>query len=403
MVSMGGLMDFVATGFFFYSYSVFFPVIAAEFDISRTTASMGMSIFLIVTALCSPRVGLLLNLHPLRIVFSGGALLMAAGLSSMAMASSAVWLLPGVIICASGASALGQIGPPRLVINWFVRRRGMALGVAAVGISLSGVLMPPVASWLIALMDWNRALLVYAAFIALVIAPFIFFVLIERPSDVGLSPDGDASMAPLPPPIHHTRRRYTAAMLSNPSVWLLALVFGAQFCTISAVLTHMVPLGIDTGLTIAEASLLVTVTATLAVIGKVLIGGASDRIAIRSLLLSSIGMQALGTWLLFTQSHSFAALIGGAVSFGFGFGGVVPLQTQLFARNFGKSMAMAMGISRPMMLPLQILGPPLTGLIFDLNNSYYLATFFLLSIMALAAILTIIQSRFLRRAHSDGG
>ena len=398
MVGLGGLMDFVATGFFFYSYSVFFPVVAAEFGISRSGTSLGMSTFLMVTALAAPVVGRLLNLFPMRNVFSTGALLMGLGLMLVSLAPAAVLLLPGVIFIACGAAALGQIGPPRLVINWFTRNRGLALGMASVGISLSGVVMPLSTTALIGWVGWQDALLILSAIAALFIAPFIFFLVIEHPQDVGLSPDGDPHQHHLPPPIKRMTRRYTMALLLNPSVWMLALLFATQFCCISAVLTHMVPLAIDGGMTNTDAGLLLTATATLAVVGKIVIGGASDRFPFTILLLLSIAFQALGVWLLFVMpAGDFWDMLPGALSFGLGFGGAVPLQNQLFARNFGSSMALAMGISRPMMLPIQLLGPPLAGLIYDLNGSYVLAGQLMLGALAVAVVLTLLQTRLLRR------
>ncbi|MGI9345614.1 MAG: MFS transporter [Gammaproteobacteria bacterium] len=395
MVSMGAFMDFVATGLFFYSYGVFFPVIIEEFEINRSSTSLGISLFLTVTALFSPAVGVMLNRFPMKNVFSMGALTMATGLWLISVAPSALLLLPGVIICGIGAATLGQIAPPRLVANWFVHRRGFALGLTAVGISLSGVIMPLVANQLITHLGWAQAVQSYALFAACIVAPVALFFIIEKPQDVGLLPDGNPNQAPLPPPIKRLSKRYRSSLIYNPSIWLLAFLFGAQFCTVSAVLIHIVPLGIDKGLSSGDAALLLSLTASLAVVGKIVIGGASDRIPIHLLLLFSIALQTVAALLLFGPSEWWA-MVAGAALFGMGYGGLVPLQNQLFARAFGRSMALAMGISRPMMLPLQLLGPPVVGLIFDLTGSYDSAAYFLLSMMLIAAVLSVLQQRYLR-------
>ena len=395
MVALGGMMDFVATGFFFYSYSVFFPLVVAEFDLNRSVTSLGMSLFLTVVALSSVVVARMLMRYVFKYVFAMGAVLMAVGLALISQAQMPYLLLVGVIITAAGTAALGQIGPPRLVFNWFVRNRGIAMGIVAVGISLSGVVMPPVATWLIGWIGWRETILLYAGCAALVVAPLILLTTIQRPEDVGLSPDGNPNQAPMMPPISHLRRSYVQLMLVNRSVWLLALLFGAQFCVISAVLTHLVPLAMDAGQDSATAGILITVTAAVAVIGKIVIGGASDRIAIHLLLLLSIGLQALGVGLFFLWPVDIWLFVA-ACSFGMGFGGAVPLQNQLFARCFGSSMAMAMGISRPMMLPVQILGPPIAGLVYDLTGSYTQAVWLLLSMLGLAALLAMLSPQILR-------
>ena len=69
---------------------------------------------------------------------------MAGGFFLMSLAPSllSLGLLFGVAI-GLGAAALGPLGASKVVANWFVHRRGRALGIAAVGTSVGGLHCTP--------------------------------------------------------------------------------------------------------------------------------------------------------------------------------------------------------------------------------------------------------------------
>ena len=72
-----------------------------------------------------------------------------------------------------GASSMGSLAAMRCA-NWFDRRRGTALGIAAAGVSLSGVVMPYISAELIENFGWRRGFLAYSTFTFFVVVPLIF-------------------------------------------------------------------------------------------------------------------------------------------------------------------------------------------------------------------------------------
>ena len=79
MVAVAFFVDFVAVGFFFYSYGVFFKAIAAEFGDSRLGVALGLTVTNLVGAIAAPLVGRALDRYPLRRVIGVGATSMALG------------------------------------------------------------------------------------------------------------------------------------------------------------------------------------------------------------------------------------------------------------------------------------------------------------------------------------
>ena len=105
---------------------------------------------------------------------------------------------------------------------------------------------------------------------------------------------------------------------------------------------------------------------------------------------------------LLMQGGGFGALIAAAVVFGFSMGGIVPLHGAVTAKAFGRlSFGKAMGLLRPVQIPIHMLGVPLAGWIFDSTGSYDLA-FRIFAGFYVAAILFAGALQLPRGAASNG-
>ena len=73
-------------------------------------------------------------------------------------------------------------------------------------------------------------------------------------------------------------------------------------------------------------------------------------------------------------------------TFGYGMGGVVPLQSAIVGKVFGRAhFGRALGMMRPAMFPVQIIGIPLAGWVYDTTGSYAQAFMFFLLLYVIAA------------------
>jgi MFS family permease len=287
---------------------------------------------------------------------------------------------------------MGNLATSKLVANWFDKRRGTALGIAAAGVSLSGVIMPYISAELIENFGWRTGFLVYSAFTFFVVVPLIFRFVISRPEDVGMRPDGAL-------PLHSDvdKSAQANAQSALPKMRLLelfkqhnfrmiVLTFSLLFCCMSATLTHMIPRLTDFGYSLVEASLVMSVCAGFGVVGKLSFGWLSDRLSVRKVMAIVIFMQFSGQYLMFSSLDYLTFAIGASM-FGYGVGGVVPMHGAVVGKTFGRDrFGAVLGLMRPAMFPIQILGVPFAGWIFDVTGSYDMAFQVFLALYFLAAL-----------------
>lgn len=382
MVAVAFLVDFIAVGFFFYSYGVFFKAIAAEFGGSRFGVAIGITLTQAVGAVLAPFIGRALDRYPLKRIMAAGAVSMGLGFSLLSLAETAMhfYLILSIFI-GFGAGAMGQLATSKLVSNWFVLKRGMALGIAATGISVSGVIMPTISAYLVTDFGWRQGFLVYGLITLILVVPLVLRYVISRPEEVGQLPDGETEIARLPSIKAPLK---TAEFLAERNFWILVAVIGLLFCIQGGTLIHMVPQLTDRGYSLLSASLIASCTAAFGIMGKLVYGILIDRWDVRHAIWLAIVFQLCGQ-IIMLLTTSYTAFLIGACLFGFGMGGIVPMQGAVVGAAFGRaSFGRVLGAMRPPMAILHLTGTPFAGWIFDKTGSYQIAfmTFILLYFIA---------------------
>lgn len=387
MVAVAFFVDFIAVGFFFYSYGVFFKAIAAEFGDSRLGVSIGVSVTQGVGAILAPFIGRALDRFPLKNVVCTGAIAMGLGFVLLGFVETPLqfYLVLGFFI-GFGAGAMGQLATSKLVSNWFVLKRGTALGLAATGISVSGVVMPAITAWLVGEYGWRNGFVTYGVITLVVVVPIVLRFVVTKPEDIGLRPDGVTEATLMPPPKPPLR---TGEFLREPNFWFLVLTIGLLFCIQSATLIHMVPRLTDYGIDLVTASIIASITAFFGILGKVIYGSLVDRWDVRNALWMGIAFQFVGqVIMLFIPLYveGYAGFIVGAALFGFGMGGIVPMQGAIVGAAFGRaSFGRVLGAMRPPMSAVHLLGVPFAGWMFDVTGSYDIAFYVFLVLYIITA------------------
>ena len=177
------------------AFSLLFPPIIDEFGWERGITAGAFSFGFLVSAVLTPTLGRMMDRAGPRAVMELGVGLMGAGLLLAPLTSEPwhLYLTLGVLV-GGGSVCLGYSGQSLFLPYWFVRRRGLAMGLAFAGVGVGSIAMLPALQLLIERTGWRTACLAMGMLILVVLAP-INLLLRKQPQDVGLQPDGDPAPA----------------------------------------------------------------------------------------------------------------------------------------------------------------------------------------------------------------
>ena len=373
IVWAAALINFFSIGLPFYAFSVFYIHLQEEFNASRFLISSTLSILIIAGGIFAPICGHLVDRYSIKKMLSLGSLLFGVGLIALGFCQNYYqFLIVYGTILSLGITLFGNLSTAKLISFWFNKKNGTAIGYAALGISLSGVFIPPVAVYLISIFDWRITYMIFGTFILLFMTPFCRVFITNKPSDINQNVDGVELSA------SDTSKGEVEVMdfwdiIKVPAFWILIIIFSLQFCANLGVYSHIFPYVTDLGFDIKKAGYAVSVGAFGAAIGKVVFGKLIDIFSARITLWISIIIQGIGI-LLVSYSSSYNLLLLSVLAMSLGLGGSVPLMNILFSKtfspiNFGK----ALGLAVPFMVPIQVIGGPLSGWLFDTFGNYDLA------------------------------
>jgi MFS family permease len=265
-------------------------------------------------------------------------LVVGAGLSSFVTEIWELYLTWGVLVgLGSGA---GMVGLATAIANrWFVRRRGLVVGLLTAS-NASGqlVFLPLLASLLIS-HTWHIVPLVVAGTI-LALIPVVLVMLPESPAAIGLGPFGSTEIAELPPRSGNPFVIAIAGLMRGTrsvDFWLLFATFAVcGFSTNGLVGTHLIPFCIDHGIPEVSAASLLAAMGVFDLIGTTLSGYLTDRFDSRVLLFWYYGLRGLSLVVLPFTHFDVVSLAIFAVFYGLDWVATIPPTVTLTNQVFGK-------------------------------------------------------------------
>lgn len=254
-----------------FTFQVFVMPLEAAFGWSRTQISMGLSITTVTAALASPLGGLLMDRHGVRRVLLPSIGVFGILIGTLYFATSSLWHFYAVfLMIATVGAVVSPLAYSRVIVNWFDRRRGLALGVGLAGVGIGAAVVPSLAQYVISNYGWREAYVALALLILAVSLPIVAVILKEAPEQMGLRPDGDggpqAASGITAREAVHTR-----------SFWLMAVSFFLIGFVVNGVIAHLVPMLIDRGMAPARAAGAASTFGVALLSGRVLAGYLMDR------------------------------------------------------------------------------------------------------------------------------
>ncbi|WP_321851892.1 MFS transporter [Burkholderia diffusa] len=389
-----------------YTFSAFVESLQRDFTASRGQISLVFSLagflyfgFGIVSGPLADRFGS-------RRLAVAGMLLTAAGLAAAGAAHTLlqVYVAYGLGVgLGVGCAYVPAVGA---VQRWFVRRRGFASGLAVAGIGVGTLVMPPLASALIAHVGWRGAYVTLAA-IAVVVGAGMSLLIENDPRGRGLLPDGDAvraqsgdglAGAASSAPAGATVRE---AVTSRPFASLYAACLVCSF-GVFVPFVHLVPYALDHGVAPSTAVLLLGAIGVGSTAGRFFLGGVADRFGRRASLLAMFaGMAvALVAW---AGAGSVATLAAFALVFGVFYGGWVAVLPAVVMDYFGgRNVSAIIGMLYTSVAFGTLIGPAAAGFIYDAGGGYLVPILASAAANAIAFAIVAATGRAPLAAHAAG-
>ncbi len=337
----------------------------------------------------------------------GGALLLTSQVETL-------WQFIALQVLAGGVGS-AMVGP--LVVNvavsrWFVIRRGWALAIGSMGVSLASVVMPLTMTTVVDGAGWRTG---YVVLSALVFLPLIFIIPFMRrsPEDYGLLPDGrvegpaetsEDQQALAQIQSDHDNSLTRPEALRTAAIWLLIVAFGINIAGLSAMFVHGIPFMTEAGFTRTEAAAAFSVTGVANFSSKFLWGWGLQRFPGRRLAAAAFASSATGVLLIILANRAelMPLLVVAFVFFGIGFGGTIPISEFLWANYFGRRYLGAVrSVGMPFTVLFGSLGPIAVALFFDATDRYDGAFLALAFVYALAGAAVWISRRPMKHVTAE--
>src|SRR3954449_10309852 len=177
------------------AFSLLLPPLIDEFGWDRGFVAGAFSFGLLVSAALSPVAGRVMDRYGSRVVIGAGVCMMAAGLLAAPRIREPwqLYVTLGVLVGA-GANLMSFTAQSLFLPNWFVRRRGLAIGIAFSGVGIGAIVLLPWLQTIIGRDGWRASCRTMGLLVLFVLGP-LNLLLWRRPEDIGLLPDGGSHMA----------------------------------------------------------------------------------------------------------------------------------------------------------------------------------------------------------------
>lgn len=317
--------------------------LSKEFGWGVDQISSALAVRFALFGLMGPFSAILMERFGLRKVVVTALGLVTAG-SLLALGMTQFWhlvLLWGVMLgVGSGMTALVLSA---VVSNrWFETRRGLVVGLLTASSATGQLIFLPVGAWLVENFGWRMAVVPVLVACGLV-AIAVFFLMRNRPADVGLAPFGATQPAGVATPMpigFATPFRILREASGSLVFWLLAgSFFICGLSTNGLIQTHFISLCGDAGLGPVPAASVLAMMGAFDLIGTILSGWLSDRYDNRKLLFWYYSLRGLSLlWLPYSDFTLYGLSIF-AMFYGLDWIATVPPTVRLVATTFGKEKA----------------------------------------------------------------
>jgi MFS family permease len=359
-----------------YSFGIFVMPLSVDYGWSRSVISLGASLNMLVYSICGIFLGRMLDRIAPKWIITTGAVIASLSfvLTSLVKTPFQFYLVYG-LLCGAGTACMGLVVVSSTVGRWFIKKRGLAIGISAMGVSFGTIVLTPMAGYIVKNYDWHMGFLFMGVMIFIMVTPLSQLLMTRaNPETYGLLPDGErnSEQALKSDFINgHPMKLPLSAMFMDLRFWILVICFSLAVMALMAVFVHQVAYALDNNIEKVAAASSLGVIGIGGFCGQFFFGWLSDRLkdvkysTFMGMVIMAVGM------ILLLKANTAPRLYFYALIYGFGYGSLAPMMPILVADRFGRHvlgsvygmLTFFIGIGGG-------IGPYFGGLVYDWYGSY---------------------------------
>lgn len=401
MVGGGFLAAFTTAAAQGYIAGAFLVPMSDELGWTRAEFLYGQTVGQFFMAFAGFFVGAYVDRYGARPLMFVGATFLAGALFALSEVQELwQWVILRGVFSMLGAALLGFLAVNVTLSKWFVEQRGRAIGIASIGVSMAGILLPVVATWYVDEFGWRATWRVMA--LGVVVLGYPAAAIMRRtPEDYGLHPDGKsesqmASGGGARAMADFANSFTRGQAIRTQALYVLIVTFGLGSLGLMTIIVLSIPYLTDSGFSRGTAAIMLSILAIPAGVSKPVWGWMADAWSERLSTSLSFVMNAVAMVIIVLAAQTGATLIL-AIGFfvvGWGIGGQIPLQETIWASYFGRRYIGAVrSVAMPFTMLIAASGPILVATYFDTFGNYNLAMFGVATAWAVAALLILVARR----------
>jgi len=279
IVAISATVNAILTGVFIWGSAVFFLPISRDLEISRAATALPFSISRFAGSFQSPIFGVLVDkFGPSRVLFLCAAL---AGLGFVLLSrvdSYVLYVLVFIGVIGLGMQSGFDAATMATVGKWFVRKRGVAMSLTAIGFASGGAILTPLVALGVAELGWRDTSLIIGILVWVIVLP-LSTRLYRSPESRGLQPDGTPRPSSSPAAASQTMDGFSIReAMTTRAYWQLALSLGLRAAVFGIVMVQIVAIMEWKGVEESTAGFLVGLMAFLGIPTALFMGWLGDRV-----------------------------------------------------------------------------------------------------------------------------
>lgn len=408
IVGVAFLIGITQAGVFQNVLSIFLKPMAAEFGWNRAMITGSIAVGSLAGGFVSPFIGPYLDRYGPRKLAFWGITILSGGLIALSQLSE-LWQL--YLFFGTGrmiASGLLGLVVTVAVSNWFIEKRGRAMGISQLGSRIGIAFLPLLVQYIIVTFGWRTAWAVLGLIVFTISAIPALFFLKRRPEDIGLLPDGRTPVENTGSDTDPGTNSTTSAAkdpLKDEPVWTQKQAFGTSafwfLITVMSIIYfvgaganfHLFPFLTDQGISSQTAVIVIAVLSVCSAFGGVFFGFLAEQISVKKLLGTILISYAILFFSLFWVVESHILMFSFAVIYGLIRGGVLPLIFLAWTEFYGRrSSGTILGLGSPFRLTANAAGPFFAAICFDYFHNYHIPFTLFTILLIIAGVLSFLST-----------